>query len=270
MPGYSFSVTMTITNSTNVEQVVSIPRGTIIEPNQSNLAFQSAVIAKDYIFKLNPKETRSVILEAECWNQHLTPPKGTPGKLTPLRGKIGKTTNVWGTSSTPPQSTVSTKPSQDASVFSAFANTSPSLAYVFLQDSLTSAASRGIDVTDSMKQLNPLSSSLISSNQLCNIAKRPELAAYISASKIREFFIKQGSPSDNHIEAIENIVINVYALTSHILAARLHAVAMELSDLCQDRQVAVADEKRQELTLLIRQKYASLLDSLPLLDDIQW
>ena len=101
MPGYTFQVSITLTNSTNVEQVVRIPRGTIIEPHSTHLSYQSAVVAKDYIFKLNPKETRSVLVDAECWNQHLSPPQGVPGKLTPLKGNVQKTTNVWGISSTP-------------------------------------------------------------------------------------------------------------------------------------------------------------------------
>ena len=113
MPGYTFQVTMTLTNPGDSEQVVSIPRGTIVEPDSSHLAFQSAIISKDYVFKLNPHETRSVILEAECWNRDLAVPHGAPGKLTPLQGNIKKTMDIWGTSSAPSHNTLSATPSQN-------------------------------------------------------------------------------------------------------------------------------------------------------------
>jgi hypothetical protein len=74
MPGYAFPVTITLKNPTDTEKIVKIPRGTIIEPEPNHLTYQSAVIAKDYIFKLNPKETCSVMLDAECWNE---PDRGT-------------------------------------------------------------------------------------------------------------------------------------------------------------------------------------------------
>ena len=136
-----------MTNPTATEQIVSIPRGTIIEPESTHLTAQSAVIAKDYIFRLNPKETRSVLLEAECWNQHLSPPGGVPGKLTPLKGKVQKTTDIWGVSSAPAKTTLSTKLSQPHHIFAAFANTSPDFAYHFLHEIVREAEARGVDVS---------------------------------------------------------------------------------------------------------------------------
>ena len=79
MPGYAFNVTMTLENASTKEEVVSIPRGTLIEPESTHMSFQSAVVSKDYLFTLAPAEVRSVLLEVECWNRELSPPKGVPG-----------------------------------------------------------------------------------------------------------------------------------------------------------------------------------------------
>jgi len=270
MPGYAFNVTMKLTNPTNAEQIVSIPRGTILEPDKAHLTDQSAVIAKDYIFRLNPNETRSVLLEAECWNRHLAPPKGTPGKLTPLKGNVMKTTNVWGTSSTPSQTTITTKPSQPPNVFAAFANTSPDFAYDFLNEVTNEADSRGVDVSDALDALMSIGSPARSKDSLLDVAKDPELGPYINGTKIRQYFIQKGAPTDDQINAIERLIKNVYALTTHSLASRQFVLAMEMADLSKDRQVTLKDEEREELTQLIREKYLTLLDSLPLLDQIEW
>lgn len=270
MPGYEFNVTMTLTNPTNGEQIVSIPRGTILEPDKAHLTDQSAVIAKDYIFRLNPNETRSVLLEAECWNQHLAPPQGTPGKLTPLKGNVKKTTNIWGTSSTPSQATISTKPSQPPNVFAAFANTSPGFAYEFLNEAANEADSRGVDVSSLRGTLTTISSPMKSKSSLLNVANDPDLHAYITGTKIREYFIQKGNPTDDQIDAIEKLIINVKALTKHSLAARQFDMAMEMAELINDRKFTLKDEDRKDLTQLIRKKYVDLLDSLPLLDEIEW
>lgn len=270
MPGYAFNVTMTMTNPTNAEQIVSIPRGTILEPDKSQLTAQSAVIAKDYIFRLNPKETRSVILESECWNRHLAPPSGTPGKLTPLKGNVSKTTDIWGTSSSPSQITVSTKPSQPPDLFAAFANTSPDFAYDFLNEAAAEAESMGANVTSVRGRLSMISSPATSKDMLLAVAKDSNLRPYVSGTNIRQYFIQKGNPKDDDISAVERLIRNVYALTTHNLASRQYDIAMELADLCEDRKFALKDEQRKELTQLIRQKYTSLLDSLPLLDQIEW
>ena len=201
MPGYAFQVTMTIANPTATEQIVSIPRGTIIEPESTNLTAQSAVIAKDYIFRLNPKETRSVLLEAECWNQRLAPPHGVPGKMTPLKGMVQKTTNVWGVSSKPSQITLTTKPSQPHNIFAAFANTSPDLAFHFLSDIVAEAGNRGVNVTAIRSELAAISSPARSIDRLVSVAKDTELHDLINGNKIREFFIKRGNPTDEQLRS---------------------------------------------------------------------
>lgn len=272
MPGYAFSVTMTITNAENSEQVVSIPRGTIIEPESTHLTAQSAIISKDYIFRLNPKETRSVILEADCWNQHLSPPRGAPGKLTPLMGNIKKTTNVWGKSSSAVSKTISTRPSQNAHIVSAFANTSPDLAFAFLDEAIKNAAMDGVNVNKLARELGaiPHISSIKGREKLCAIAQEPELGPYVKAEQLRGFFLRQGRLTDEHVDALQHLITNVYALTTHRLASRLYAVTMELVELSDDRKISVTDEQRSELAKIMRQKYTTILDSLPLLDEIEW
>jgi hypothetical protein len=270
MPGYAFTVTMTLTNPTNAEQIVNIPRGTILEPGKSYLASQSAVIAKDYIFRLNPKETRSVLLEAECWNQHLAPPQGTPGKLTPLKGNIQKTTNVWGTSSAPAPATISTKPSQPANVLAAFANTAPDLAYDFLKHAADEAAAAGANVSNVRSELATISSPAASKDRLIAVGRDPELGPYVGGAKIRQYFIQHGSATDDQINAVEALVRNVYTLTGHTLAASQYRVAMQLAELSKEKKFSVTAKERQELTELIRDKYITLVDSLRLLDQIEW
>src|SRR4051794_16509828 len=98
MPGYDFQVAMTLKNTQSTELVVRIPRGSLIEPSSVARTQQSAVVKKDYVFRLNPMEVRPVLIEAECWNQRLAPPQKAPGKITPFAGKIQDQTNVWGVS----------------------------------------------------------------------------------------------------------------------------------------------------------------------------
>lgn len=274
MPGYAFPVTITLKNPTDTEKIVKIPRGTIIEPEPNHLTYQSAVIAKDYIFKLNPKETCSVMLDAECWNEHLSPPSTTPGKLTPLKGDIKKTPHIWETSSSPRKKTIHAKPSQDSHIFAAFANTSPQLAREFLKQAIQWAESDGVDVSVISKDLKTISLSSFSSSiiqdKLCNIAKCPELTKYVTATKVREFFIRKGEETEEILSAIEGLITNLYAITTHTVASDLYQLTRELEDLSNDRNLAVTDERRRELITLIRQKYTSILDAFPLLDEIEW
>src|SRR5262249_37685833 len=90
---------------------VRLPRGSLIEPSPSARTQQSAVVAKDYVFRLNPKEIRPVLIEAECWNRHLAPPKNAPGVVTPFSGKVQETTEVWSVSSHAAESVPLFKPS---------------------------------------------------------------------------------------------------------------------------------------------------------------
>jgi len=271
MSGYAFPVTITLKNLTDTELIVNIPRGTIIEPESSHLAYQSAVITKDYIFRLNPQETRSVMLDAECWNEHLAPPQRAPGKLTSLKGNIQKTTNVWGTSSSP-NNPLYTKPSQDAHIFAAFVNASPELAYEFLEQAIQWAKSDGKDVTVISQELKNTSSTPSGkfNENLCDFAQEEDISDYVSASRIREFFIKKDKETEDVLDAIRNLIRHVYTLTTHKVASNLYQLTRELDDLSNDRKFAMTDDKKRELTTLIRQKYTSILDALPLLDKIQW
>ena len=272
MPGYSFQVAMTLRNPTTKEQVVSIPRGTMIEPESTHLSFQSAVVARDYVFRLNPKETRSVILDVECWNKNLAPPHGVPGKITPLKGNIKKTTKIWAASSTPSGKTVLTKPSQDAHVFSAFAHTSPDLAYKFLNEVVTAAESEGVDVEDIVEELEAISdlSTGRGKDELCRIARETDLYPYVKANAIRSFFITHNGSTAVNADAVERLLTSIYAHTSHRLVSRLYEVAAELRDLTEDLKIAVTKKRRKEFKKLVRQKYIDLLDALPLLDEIEW
>lgn len=272
MPGYEFQTTLTITNPTNTEQTVKIERGMIIEPESTHLSFQSAVVSKDYIFILNPKETRSVILDVECWNKNLDPPKGVPGKLTALKGNIKKTTNIWGVSSNPAKKTLSIKPSQDAHVPIAFINANPDLGHDFLDRAALDAEADGANLSKMRVELGKTSSLPPNKkrSELCRIARKSDLASYTKAANLRKFFIEKGKPTNELVDAIEQTIIGIYASTSHRLAANLYDVAIGLVELSDNKKIAVADDQRDELTQLIRRKYMSLLDSLPLLDEVEW
>lgn len=273
MPGYAFPVTITLTNPTDTEKTVKISRGMIIEPESSHLTYQSAVITKDYIFTLNPKETRSVMLDAECWNKDLSPPKTTPGKLTPLKGNIQKTTNIWGTSSNP-KSPIHIKPSQQPHIFTAFINTSPEIAYDFLEYVIQQAESDGKDVTVIDKEFKTTSKSSFSSSKIQDkfwkLAQDNDITNYLTASKIREFLIKTSKETEEFLVGIKQLINNIYALTTHKVASDLYQLSGELDDLFNSRKLAVKEEEKRELTTLIRTKYMSILDAFPVLDEITW
>lgn len=273
MPGHAFPVTITLTNPTDTEKTVKISRGTIIEPESSHLTYQSAVITKDYIFTLNPQETRSVMLDAECWNKDLSPPKTTPGKLTPLKGNIQKTTNIWGTSSTP-KSPIHIKPSQQPHIFTAFVNTNSELAYNFLEHAIQQAESDGKDVTVIDKVFKTTSKSSFSSSKIQNkfwkLAQDNDITSYLTASRIREFLIKTGEETEKILVTTKQLINNIYALTTHKVASDLYQLSGDLEDLFDSRKFAVKEEEKRELTTLIRNKYTSILDALPLLDKIEW
>jgi hypothetical protein len=190
--------------------------------------------------------------------------------MTPLLGKVQKTTNVWGVSSAPSKVTLPTKPSQPHHTFAAFANTSPDLAFHFLNDVVADAEKRGVNVRAIRSELAAISHPAGSVDKLVGVANHTELRGLINANKIREFFIKSGNPTDEQIGAVEKLVTNVYALTSHRLASRLYDVAMEVAELSDDKKIAVTPERSAELKQLIRQKYITLLDALPLLDEVEW
>jgi hypothetical protein len=145
-------------------------------------------------------------------NEHLSPPSTTPGKLTPLKGDIKKTPYIWETSSSPRKKTIHAKPSQDSHIFAAFANTSPQLAREFLKQAIQWAESDGVDVSVISKDLKTISLSSFSSSiiqdKLCNIAKCPELTKYVTATKVREFFIRKGEETEEILSAIEGLITN--------------------------------------------------------------
>jgi hypothetical protein len=269
---YEFEVTMVLQNLTNSDLTVSIPRGMLIEPKASHMTVQSAVIMHDYIFVLNPKETRSVILKAECWNEHLSPPKKAGGKLTPLKGDVMTSTNMWNTSATPHKATISASPSQPADIFSAFATTSPELAYDFLKQIAYEAEMAGENVSQVKSGLAAIASSKKSSFQLQKFAQRSVLKPYLTARELKNFFIKKGglNPSKDYIVALINLITDVHIFSTHTLSNSLVNGAGELGQLAERRDYSLPGNEKDTLTNLTRQKYLDLLNGLTLLDKIDW
>jgi hypothetical protein len=269
MPGYEFTVSMTLENATSKEQLVSIPRGTIIEPESTHLTFQSAVVAKDYLFTLAPGEKRSVLLEVECWNRHLSPPKGVPGKVTPFKGSIAKTADIWKTSSAPSADTTFHSPSLDGHVFSALAAFDPEHAREFLTTALNNAESLGADVAAARAQVRS-SSSLTQAalaRELRRISKLPELASQISGRAIREHIIRSGGPSETNMDRMAGVATNLHALNGHRLTSKLYELAMDLTSLRQELRTALREVERKDLEIVVRRKFLDLVDALPLIDE---
>lgn len=268
MPGYEFHVTMTLENPGNQEQVVSIPRGTLIEPESTHMSFQSAVVSKDYIFTLDPGETRSVLLEVECWNRNLSPPKGVPGKVTPFKGNVRKTTDVWKTSSSPAPGTVLYSPSQDGHIFSALAAANPDLAREYLLEVAGPAELDGRDSTSLRNRIQETASASCASQplQLRELSRTDRLAEKVNARSIREFLIRRGIDKPGIIDCIVGVATNLHALNGHHLTSRLYEVALELKELKADLDVSIVEQDRQDLLRVVRRKAIDLIDGLPLMD----
>jgi hypothetical protein len=270
---YEFTVSMTLENPSDTERVVTIPRGTLIEPQSTHLSFQSAVIARDYVFQLHPRETRSVLLDAECWNRALSPPHGVPGRLTNLKGDIKKQTDVWKVSSSPKPGTVLTSPSQDAHVFASLANTATDKALQFLSVAVNQANAVDPHVVALKTEVAGLSSPSVTAaanwRRLVEIARDPVVHPFVSARHLREFFIRL-QPNEDSMTALVNLARDIYASNSHRLAGSLYELSVELQDILEELRIALKPERQKELLKLARGKFLSMIDALPLLDGIQW
>jgi hypothetical protein len=273
MPGFQFKLSMTLENPSDSERVVSIPRGTLIEPESTHLSYQTAVISHDYVFRLRARETRSVILDAECWNQSLSPPRQVPGRLTNLKGDIKKQTDVWKVSSSPKSGTVLTSPSQDAHVFASLANTTPDKAVEFLAGALGRANERDARVQALKSEvacLTPSSAKLANNRRrLVEIARDPTVHPFVSASHVREFFVRW-QPNEDSMAAIIALVTDVFANSSHRLARSLYDLSVELGDLLEAKRYEMRADRKHELQRLATDKFLSMVDALSLLDEIQW
>lgn len=58
--------------------------------------------------------------------------------------------------------------------------------------------------------------------------------------------------------------------TPSTLAANQYRMAMQIAELSREKKFSLTAQERQEFTELIRDKYISLVDSLHLLDQIEW
>ncbi len=79
------SASISLTNTTNVAQIVLIPKGTAIEVIETGQ--QNVVTAQQTRFKLGPGETRTIRVGVYCANQNFSYPSNATGRLT--RFQIG-------------------------------------------------------------------------------------------------------------------------------------------------------------------------------------
>ena len=271
MPGYSFRTSMTLDNPKASEVVVTIPRGTIIEPESTHLSFQSAIVSKDYVFRLNPREKRSVILDCDCWNQHLSPPRGIAGNPTSLKGKIETTTRVWNVSSKPKASTVLVSPSQDGHVVSALANASRQIAISFVERALD-RASKESDVTEQRAVLAGIVGAHGGSfrKNLREFAEDRIVRPFLGARALRAFLISEGGAREaSNVEAVIRLCTDLYITKPHKLTTNLYTLANDLEHLREREKYTIDEEDKGELEKVIRQKFLDLVDALPLLDEIE-
>jgi hypothetical protein len=267
MNGYQFKVTMTLENATGSEQVTHIPRGWIVEPEASALSVQSAIIARDYVFTLNPGEKRMVTLEAECWNRQLAPPRGISGRPTAFKGDIKETTDVWSISASPVADTVLRSPSMGTGVFASLANADPEKALEFLAYQLARPenARRFASLEHELQTLKRQGTHIIR-NELVAMSKLDNLSALISATSIREFLIRTGGPSDQHMKLLVDVVTDLFAVHPHDAIKPMYSMALELRDLRQKIGFQVDPKRGEELRTIANSKFLSILDTVPKLE----
>ncbi len=76
-------VKMEIRNRKDFPVTKRIPKGRIIEVADRKSPYQHAMVVRDYIVTIPPKEKVSVYLEAMCSIRRRSWPQGTPANLTP-------------------------------------------------------------------------------------------------------------------------------------------------------------------------------------------
>src|SRR6266851_3393717 len=271
MPGYDFQVSLTLENKDNKELVVRIPRGSLIEPTAAARTQQSAVVKRDYVFRLNPKEVRPVIIEAECWNRHLSPPASAPGKITPFSGKVQTTTQVWavsgnsaaGTMSTPPLSNP-TIPELVLQVGGAWAR--EAFKYKVDKNRLDRAGpTRRPAATALKRQIDRAGDDR---KKLKDVIDKAEINMRLTASDLREWLISSdlmfGTDGElTDFSPLGRFISLLYANLSHDLSSALFREAKELEALRSQLAYSVSAEKKKEIRDLMQSKILSIVDAFP-------
>lgn len=272
MPGYDFRVSLTLENKNNHDLVVRIPRGSLIEPDAKARTQQSAVVKKDYVFRLNPKEVRPVIIEAECWNQHLSSPQSAPGKITPFSGKVQNTTKVWAVSGRSAAGTLSVPPL-----------TTPSISELVLEVGGTWACEAFKFKVDKVHAADPSAPSRRLKAQIESAGGDPRKLKTIldsdrtllslTASDLREWLISSSFlfREDGEIfdfTPLKKFISLFYANKSHDLSSALYLEANELDSLRGQLQYTVSLEKKRELREIIQNKVLTIVDAFPDIDRI--
>jgi hypothetical protein len=75
-------ITLTLSNVSNQDLLVEIPRGTIFEVNDRASRAQNVRIINDLKVKLKPKQTIKLKGSGECVNPARAVPHHIPGRLT--------------------------------------------------------------------------------------------------------------------------------------------------------------------------------------------
>jgi len=75
-------ITLTLSNISNQDLLVEIPKGTIFEVNDKKSHYQNVRIIKDLRIKLEPKQTVKLKGSGECVNPVRAVPHHITGRLT--------------------------------------------------------------------------------------------------------------------------------------------------------------------------------------------
>jgi hypothetical protein len=188
--------------------------------------------------------------------------------LTPFKGNIQKTSDVWRTSSTPAPGTVLYSPSQDGHVFSALATANPDLAREYLLDITEAAQSAGHDVKDLRDKIQQTISVSRASLplRLRELSREDAIEKTVSAKTIREFLIRRGVDDPKILDCLVGIATSLHALNGQRLTSKLYEVALELKDLKDDLQTSIVKQDKDDLAKVVRRKAIDLIDGLPLMD----
>jgi hypothetical protein len=276
MPGYDFRVSLTLENKHNKDLVVRIPRGSLIEPTSTSRTQQSAVVKQDYVFRLNPNEVRPVLIDAECWNQHLSPPNSVPGKITPFSGKVQRTTDVWRVSGVSPDATQLVSPLKQPEISDLVAQVGGQWARDALKFSIEERLRDVSDTTvraEGLALRKEIDAAGTDGRKLGEIMEKASTAFRMRGSDLRAWLIRSGSLLDgatqhDSVVALSEFVALLYTYNSHDLSEEIYLVAAELKELTEDLANALTDRKRDELNEIIKRKALTIINALAEIDRI--
>jgi hypothetical protein len=80
-----YKVTLTLRNDTEDDVMCVVPKGQVFENKTVGTGRQNLAAARDYRLVIPARSRVTLELEALCLNRTMSPPSGTPGRMTIFR-----------------------------------------------------------------------------------------------------------------------------------------------------------------------------------------